>query len=147
MAKPEVFLDTSVLITALLSEKGASFYLLMEYHDYCQFYINDYVLTELLDVLKRKFADRTDLHAKLFLLLGVAGIEILSSPSESELRLAAHMIESEDIPILASALKHSDYLLTLDQDFLKEKVVSFAHERELIVQKPGDFLRSLEPSF
>lgn len=140
MVKPNVFLDSSVLITALLSEKGASFYLLMEYHERYQFIINDYVLTEILDVLKRKFSDRSDLPAALFLLLGVAGIKILSSPPDPELTSVSELIEADDAPILVSALGDCNYLLTLDQDFLKAAVIDFASQRKLIIQKPGDFL-------
>ncbi len=143
MQKPKVFLDTSVIITALLSEKGASFYLLMNYHEEHQFFINKYVVHELLDVIERKFSDRADFQSKFFLLLGIAGVEILALPKKSELIVMEQLVEKEDTPILASALEHCDYLLTLDRGFLTEEVLKFAHENSLAIKKPGEFLKDL----
>lgn len=147
MEKHKVFLDTSVLITALLSEKGASFYLLMNYHEQYRYFINEYVIQELLDVIERKFPDRADFQNKLFLLLGVACVEILALPKKSELTAVEGLVEEEDMPILASALEHCDYLLTLDRGFLREEALKFAEEKMLIVKKPGEFLKDLRISF
>lgn len=143
MAKTKVFLDTSVLITALLSERGASFYLLVHFSEQCQFFINDYVLDEVIDVMQRKFSDQPDMAAALFMLLGVASVEIVSSPSEAELTSSRGIIAVEDAPILISAAEHCKYLLTLDQDFLQEEVTKFSKGRKLKIMKPGNFLHLL----
>lgn len=143
MEKRRVFLDTSVVITALLSEKGASFHLLMNYHEEYQFFINKYVVHELLDVVERKFPDRADFQSKFFLLLGIAGVEVLALPKNSDLIVLEELVEKEDTPILASALEHCEYLLTLDRGFLAEEVLKFAHENNLTIKKPGEFLKDL----
>lgn len=143
MAKIKVFLDTSVLITALLSERGASFYLLVHSNEQCLFFINDYVLDEIIDVMQRKFSDQPDMAAALFILFGVASVEILSSPSEAELASSQGIIATEDAPILVSAAEHCTYLLTLDQDFLQPSVTKFAKGRKLKIMRPGDFLNLL----
>ena len=47
MAKPKVFLDSSVIITALLSTQGGSFYIIEYYKINFTFQINKYSLGRL----------------------------------------------------------------------------------------------------
>lgn len=42
----KVFLDTSVLVAALLSQKGGSFYIITQLNDVYDFVINKFVLKE-----------------------------------------------------------------------------------------------------
>jgi|GEM_PF-2223432 len=44
MAKPCIFLDTSIFIAALLSKRGGSFYILTSLHAIVDFKISEYVL-------------------------------------------------------------------------------------------------------
>lgn len=140
-----VFLDTSVLITATLSSKGGSFYILARYRGSIQFSINEYVLGEALDVLTRKFVEQPTLAHTLFLLIGFARIRILPDPPKASLRVLRDVIEESDIPILASASEHCDYLLTLDHDFRREKVRAFAQTHNLTIVTPREFIASIEP--
>ena len=140
MAKPTVFVDSSVVITALLSSTGGSFAVLTQYHPLFTFQTNEYVLAETQEILRTKFIDRPALVSDLFLLLGVAGVVVLSDPSKRDVTAAAKAISLNDAPILASALKSSDYLVTLDNEFLTAPVLALAHQQSLKIMKPGDFL-------
>lgn len=141
MAKPKVFLDSSVLIAAVLSTRGGSFYILTHFRDKCEFQISEYVLEETIKVLNQKFKDREDLKGKLFLLLGWARVKVLSNPSHRKLKTIEKLMNIEDAPILASALGANSYLLTLDNDFLDEKLLSFARSKRLIILKPREFIQ------
>jgi len=141
MVKSKVFLDTSVLITALLSSRGGSFYILTQFKDKFCFQINNYVLEEILEVLTKKFSSRKELKSNLFFLLGLTKIEILSNPAKFSLKSLSKVINQKDAPILASSLKNSNYLLTLDKDFLNEKIRSFAKENNLLIFTPKEFIK------
>lgn len=135
----KVFVDSSVLITALISPRGGSFYILTRYRKVLSFFINEYVLDETLRVLKDKFAGK-DLEYKLYFLIGFSKIEILPNPKKKDLALFRKIVEAKDAPILASALEHTDFLLTLDNDFLAEAVVRLAKERKLQILKPAGLI-------
>jgi len=134
-----VFVDNSILITALLSSQGGSFYILTQLHEEFTFCINEYVLGEVQDVLKRKFPSK-NLINNLFLLLGLAQVEIVPNPSQSVLGRLNKLIEQEDTPILASALSNCGYLLTFDNDFLKKEVKEYARKRKMAIMTPREFL-------
>lgn len=55
MVRNRTFLDTSILITALFSSRGGSFYILSQLKNKFHFQINDYVLEETLEVISKKF--------------------------------------------------------------------------------------------
>ena len=139
MAKPAAFVDSSVVITALLSSSGGSFAALSQYHQFFTFQINEYVLVETQEILRTKFADKPDLISDLFILLGVAHIIVLHDPPKRDVLIAAKAISKNDAPILASALKASDYLLTLDNEFFGEPVSVLAGKK-ITILKPGELL-------
>ena len=140
MPKTKVFLDSSVIITALLSARGGSFYILNRLHDDFIFQVNEYALAEIQEVIRRKFDADAQMRTQLFLLLGAAQIQILANPGARLVNLAARHISQNDAPILATALQHSDYLLTLDNEFLQLGVVGMARKKSLIILKPKDFI-------
>lgn len=140
MHKLPVFLDSSVIITALLSSRGGSYYVLTQLHERFAFQINEYVLAEVQEIIQQKFQDRPQLLSNLFLLLGLAGVLVSTDPSKREVLAAARLISKKDAPILASAMTDSDYLLTLDNEFLKPHIVKKAKEKGLSILKPGDFI-------
>lgn len=141
MLKNRVFLDTSILITALLSSRGGSFYILTNLRDEYDFRINQYVFQEVLRVLEEKFSSQGYLKNKLFLLLGLATIKILPDPPKSKLKLLRNIISKEDAPILASASENSDYLLTLDKEFFNNAVIKFAENKNLLIKTPREFIK------
>lgn len=140
MEKDKVFLDSSVLITATLSSRGGSFYILNNLKNKFEFQINEYVLKETLEILAQKFSTKKELKNKLFLLLGWTPIKILPFPSKREIKNLEKVINKEDAPILTSAIENGDYLLTLDNDFLTKNVVEFSKKKGLIILKPKEFI-------
>lgn len=140
MPRNKVFLDSSVLITALLSSRGGSFYVLTQLKDGYRFQINNFVLEEIFTVLDRKFPNQRNLKNSLFLLIGLAKIEILPNPPNSLINKSIKIINKEDAVILASAILNSHYFLTLDKDFLNEKVKNFARENKLSILTPKELI-------
>lgn len=140
MLKNRIFLDSSILITALLSSRGGSFYILTQLKNKFHFQINNYVLEEIFKVLDKKFFSQKELKNHLFLLMGLAKVEILPNPVQSSLKKLSRFINKEDAPILASVFLNSDYLLTLDKDFLNEKIRNFAKENNVLIFTPKEFI-------
>ena len=139
-AKPKVFLDASVLIAAVLSSSGGSFYILNKFKGDFEFQTNAYVFEEVESVLDRKFPGRGDLGNKLFLLLGLTPVRILPDPPRERVTPLTALINPEDAPILASALAHSSYLLTLDKDFFSEFVTTLSNTKGLRILNPKEFI-------
>ena len=140
MAKPAVFLDSSVIIASLLSTTGGSFYIINTLKDDFNFQTNEYGLAEIQRILKSKFASEPSMLSQLFLILGTSKIKILPNPTKKEERAAAKYISKIDAPILAGAVKHSDYLITLDNEFLKPDIVELANKKSLLISKPKEFI-------
>lgn len=140
MAKPVVFLDTSVLIAALLSSTGGSSYILNTLHSDFIFVTNKYALSEVHNAIAKKFADIPELWTTLFLLFGVSGMRILKNSSKQQANTIRTVISAKDTPILAGAIG-KDYLLTLDKEFLKTSVRKYAEQRQLIILTPGEFIQ------
>lgn len=141
MGKPAAFLDSSVIIAAMLSVKGGSSRMMREFQTRVTFQANEYVLSEVQDVLSGKLKNQAHLAATLHLLLGVAEVQWVPIPLKSQLASISDVISKKDRPILISAMEHSDYLLTFDNEFFKPSVVEVAREQDLVIAKPGDFIR------
>ena len=141
MDRPSVFIDSSVFIAALLSSSGGSFYILNNLADSVIFKTNNYVLDEINDVLNVKFSGQYNLYSTLFLLLSVAKIVVESNPLKGALKKFAKIISKKDAPILAGAISGCDYLITLDNEFLNEKVIGLARSKNLEILKPKDFIQ------
>lgn len=140
MQKNKVFLDSSILITAVLSQQGGSFYILTQLNKESEFQINDYVLEETLRVLGTKFANNPDLKTNLYLLLGIAPINILSNPDQKQIKRLSKILNKEDSPILASAFENSSFLVTLDNDFFTKSIIGFSQKANLKILKPREFI-------
>ena len=80
------------------------------------------------------------MQSQLFLILGTSKISILPNPSKQEERRTAKLISKIDAPILAGALKHSDYLITLDNEFLKPEIQNLANKKSLSISRPKEFI-------
>lgn len=143
MVKHKVFVDSSILITAVLSTRGGSFYIFDTFFNACQFLINEYILAEVLEVLSRKFSKRPELKNRLFILLASCHIQVLDDPTIRSCKKLKSLIEIEDTPILAGAIKSSKFLLTLDNDFMSDQVLQYARSHKLIIMKPKDFITLL----
>ncbi|MBM4401696.1 MAG: putative toxin-antitoxin system toxin component, PIN family [Candidatus Cloacimonetes bacterium] len=137
---PRVFLDTSVLIAALFSSKGASAEILkLARSGELEIFISQHVIEE----------TRKTLHLKGTQLLPVfEGIlktkifNVLPNPSKKEIDLSKLIVKDEkDVPILAIAMQEKvDYLVTLDRkDFIDDTTV--AKKSRLKILTPGAFVK------
>lgn len=142
LTKPtvRVFIDTSVLIAGLASERGASGAVL----DLCETGVVEMIISQ--QVLVE--ADR-NLSAKLPALVDsfrrfIKSLEplMVEDPPRELVQEAAKMINLKDAPILAAAqIAQADYLVTLDKKhFLKTRdEMKFSPP----VLTPEEFLRAL----
>lgn len=140
MHKPIIFLDSSVIIAALLSGQGGSAYVLNHLRWNFYFQINEYILAEVQEIIKTKFSDRPNMSTQLFLWMGVNPITVLENPTKKEVTKFSKYISKKDAPILASALNNSDYLLTLDNEFFGEKIMELANKKSLKILKPKELI-------
>jgi len=142
MVKSKIFLDSSLLISATLSSTGGSFYILTspKLNELIDLYINEYVLEESTRVIKTKFKNRHGIVSNFFLLLGVSNLTILPNPPRKDVAALSKVINMDDAPILASALEHCTYLLTLDKDFLGGQTIDYADRNNLFIMSPKDFI-------
>jgi len=136
----KVFLDLIVIISAVLSFSGGSFRLIREsiFKNYILL-ISDYVLEECIRILKSKYP------AKLFILtilLNTFRFKIVKDPTQNEVKSLIKIINPEEAPILAGAIKHkAKYLVTLDKkDFLNPEVLRFATKHKILILTPKEFL-------
>lgn len=136
------FIDTSVLIAAILSESGGSFYILTQFHKDYQFVVNKFVLDEVEEVIDKKFDGDSEMYENLFLLLSIATVKVLSDPKKEDLNKLDSVISKKDRPILSSAINNADYLITLDKEFLNEKVSKFTKNKNLKIFRPKGFIEN-----
>ena len=120
-----VFLDSSVLFSAVASLNGGSAFLL-EGARQNRFEVNVSHLV-LLEV-ERNVRKKLPLTAlkRYHHLLETVPFHVVQNPAAEELRVYQSLIHEKDVPILAAAVKSgSDYLVTLDRkDFLTDKLRS-----------------------
>lgn len=144
--KIKVFLDSSVILSALFSQKGASYFILCEVLE-LELQMNEYVLREIHRTIKNKFeAEQETLLNQVFIILAKAHVSFVPNPGKSDLLNAGKIISKNDAPILATTLSHSDYLLTLDNEFFKDEIMELAKYKKLTILKPGVFLRKWRES-
>lgn len=137
----KVFLDSSVIIAAILSFSGGSFRLIREslFREYTLL-ISDYVLEECLRILKLKFPEKTFIFP---MMLDSFRLKIVKDPSPKEVEPLLETVGFEDAPILAAAIKYKvDYLVTLDRKhLLNQRVLELAKSKRISVLTPGEFLQ------
>ena len=137
--KIKIFIDSSVIIAALLSSDGGS----AKIFKFCEAgiaegWISNTVIEEVDRNIKRKFPE---LKLYFYKLLKVAGIRISKNPSKNMIREAEAWIKDRyDAPILAAAkLAKVDVVLTLDiRHFIKDTDV--AKKSGMQIMTPGEFL-------
>jgi predicted nucleic acid-binding protein len=62
------------------------------------------------------------------------------NPPKSAFKKFDKIISKKDIPILAGAIQ-CDYLITLDNEFLNEKVIGVALSKNLEILRPKNFIQ------
>jgi putative PIN family toxin of toxin-antitoxin system len=141
----KVFLDSSVIIAALLSTTGASAKILtLSEGGIVEAYVTDEVVEEVLDVVQRKFPEALSLVKEL---LKKTCTCIKATKGKMKGNPQEWIKDPKDVKILLGAKQCKvDVLLTLDlKDFIKDK--SVAEKSQLKIQTPGDFLNEVFAQF
>ena len=130
-----VFIDSNILISAILSEQSVSSKLLALIIEEHRLIICSYSITEISKVLQRKFPN---LMGKWDRFLTSLEFELAYTPSNLSTLSAPPIRDPADLPILISALiAQPDILVTGDYDFHTTQITE-----HFPVMTPGDFLRS-----
>ncbi len=120
----KVFLDSNVILSGLISDKGAPRIIL----DILSLALpglscmtGSYNITEIERNLEKKMPDALQVYRKY---LPMINLEIIPMPSPAEIKKISGFIADKDAPVLASALKgNADFLVTGDKkDFAKPKL-------------------------
>ena len=127
-----VMVDTNVLVSALLFPSPNMNSLMYKLTTDYQLVISSFVVDELIEVTKRKFADKASVVDKLFSQLPY---ELVYTPVEPPEGLY-NIRDIKDYPVLYTAIiEDVDVLVTGDDDFF-----DFEIEKPEII-KPADFLK------
>ncbi len=139
----KIFLDSSVIIAALLSEKGGSAKIVKLCEaKLLKIYISEDVIKEIEEVLGRKMPEAKPLFKKLLVFAHFKKVTVTVSHIK---RAKAWISDENDAKILAAAKQSKvDYLITLDiNDFIRDSSVS--RKSGLVIVTPADFLQKVIP--
>jgi putative PIN family toxin of toxin-antitoxin system len=129
-----VFIDTNVLISAVLSETSICAKLLRRVIEEHELLICSYTITEATKVIERKFPKRIEIWDKFLTSLE---FEISYTPLNFSSMQLPPIRDQADLPILASAvIAQPDILVTGDLDFYTPEILEYFK-----VLTPADFLR------
>ncbi len=137
MGKIKVFLDTDVIISALLSKTGASFEIIK--NPKIDKIVSTGIEREVAEVAKRLKIDRKDVKGVLknckTISLGLIKKNIINKYSN-------HVLDKEDAHVVAGAdLSESKFLLT--HNIKHYRVNRINNNLRVIVLRPGPFLQYL----
>lgn len=138
----KIFIDTSVIIAALISGKGGSaeIFRLCEI-GLCECWISNYIIKETEKVIDRKLPELKGIFKKL---IKIKNMKIIKKMPGRYMKKAEKWIKDKnDVTVLAAAKQiNADYLITLDiRDFIEDKNV--AEKSGLKIITPGNFLQAL----
>lgn len=128
----KVFLDSSVLFTAVNSPTGGSAKLFTLKN--IQLVVSPFVLTEVERNVRKKLAG---FHLERFFLLAKKVQIIAQKPNAAVIKKAKKLIAEKDAVILAEAKQANiDILVTLDKKhFLTPKAKQFLHPKKILTPK------------
>lgn len=138
-----VFIDTSVYISGLLSPFGASFAILQAAEaDALRVYISTEILLESHRVFTKKLV-KPDLFRKFQEIINsIRPIHMEATKEEVKL-VYKYCNDFNDAPMLACALKSgSRYFITLDKKSFRRKV--FTTPTHLKIIRPGEFIKIIK---
>jgi putative PIN family toxin of toxin-antitoxin system len=140
-ARPRVFLDSNVIVSALYSAEGAPAAILRRFIDgKLRVVISQQVLEEVVRTINEKLPEALPSLRKLLL---SAPPEIVEDPGSHDVSRWAGVVHSDDAGILAAAVAaQPDYLVTGDKNFLEGPGV--ADKSGLRIVAPARFLERLE---
>lgn len=128
-----LFVDSNILISAILSATSTAAQVLKVIIEEHQLILCSYSLTEVSRVIERKFPS---LVAKWDAFLTTLEFELSYTPSDLTTIRSPHIRDPKDLPILVSALlAQPDLLITGDQDFHSEEIADVIE-----VCTPAEFL-------
>lgn len=120
----KIFLDSSVIVTAVLSPIGGSFRLFQEAKlNRIEIYISHFIFDEVITTLQRKYPAKL---SSFYELIRENPINFVKDPSPKSIATLTNFIHPDDAPILAAAIRSKpDFLITWDKKhFLKKEVIS-----------------------
>lgn len=140
--KNRVFIDSSVIIAGLASDRGGAHeVLVLAELKVIIPYISEDVVTEVLRNVQKKLPGALEQYYLLFKTLPFIIVDFDNEALES----AKKTTNEKDAPILAAAISANvDWLLSLDKHFLLEK---WAGKVNFQVCSPGTFLDNLRSIF
>ncbi|MDI6711406.1 MAG: putative toxin-antitoxin system toxin component, PIN family [Bacillota bacterium] len=123
-----VLLDTNVLVSGLAFHGAERDLLSMIRADDHSLILNDYLITELTVIMRRKFPDKRGLAEAI---LGLFRIEKVDNPAPADVRDASrHIRDAKDAVILATVIScQPDLFVTGDLDFFAPEVAALAKPR------------------
>lgn len=135
----QIFLDTSVIIAAAISNRGSSRALLnLVSSGMCTGFVSNYVLEEVRRNVARK---APHMMANLETILNLSGF-ILVNPAVHQIARAELHVELKDAPIVAAAVDAGvDALVTLDKKHLLLQEREIFEAFGIAVVDPGALLR------
>jgi len=137
MEEIKVFLDTDVIISSLLSRKGASYQLIAKQK--VNKVITQTIAEEIKEVTLRKNIDRTEAKKTL---KSIKTIKINLSRAKVTEIFSRYVSDIEDSHVVAGASKSkTKFLLTYNLKHYKK--IPIKNELGIIVLKPGEFLQYL----
>lgn len=137
----KLFLDSSTVIAASASIKGASAFILgYSRQKKLKTFVSPEVLKESQKNIRLKIGNPG--YSRFLHYIKFANILIVPSAPIEEISLCEKYIDKKDAPILAAFLKSpADFIVTLDRnDFLKPQVIKFCQPKTVIT--PGEFVMS-----
>lgn len=137
--KYKILLDTSALLSGLNSSFGASGLIISLFQiRSIEIIISSHIVKEANTVIKKKFP----LLKEKFINFLLYRPTIVKKITKIQLQQAFTIIQTEDTPILAAAIKsQADFLITLDKRFeklVKDKRKLISHQ--LNIMSPGEFI-------
>lgn len=140
----KIFLDSNVIISGLLSGKGAPKILLDVLSLKLPFLTGvtgRYNIIEIERTIKKKLPEALPVYKEYF---PKTNISVIPLPSAEEIRRFSGHINDKDVPVLVSAVKgKADFLLTGDKRHF-EKLKS-SRKYPFIVLSPADFIEKILP--
>lgn len=133
----KIFIDSSALIAGLNSPSGSAGIIISAFLA-GEFYI--LVSNQVIEEVERNIQAKFPLLRERFLSFLISKPQIVEQPSIKAIRKAYKIIQTEDAPILAAALKcKPDFLVTWDKKhFLRKEILLYS---PFIVCTPQEFLQ------
>lgn len=130
-----VFVDSNILVSAVLSESSVASKLLTLLIEQHRLIICSYSITEVSKVIQRKFPKIIPKWDKF---LTTLEFEIAYTPSDLSTLKVPYIRDPKDLPILVSAMvAQPDIIITGDLDFHTPEI-----QEHFTIMTPGDFLKA-----